>query len=211
MRIPFDIKFRPQIESGEYKVENRDGDIVTILEWDIFIHGMAHMILIRYNEKYEFVNYNGRVNRTGQDCNLDLFIVTPEPELTEFEDRVKQLMGSYPTVTKENKGSLNYEVRKVAAELLDLAREEIMDEWSKGLHDTQNRSGKAYNDGYNLGFEIGYKQGKVEVFKDLPKWRISKAMRSTLPITMYGNNGMILYKDGYEISISDLEKLQKED
>lgn len=62
---------------------------------------------------------------TAELC-ADHFVVTPEPELTEFEDRVKQLMGSYPTATKENKGSLNYEVRKAAAELLFLAREQFV-------------------------------------------------------------------------------------
>lgn len=151
-KIPFSIDYRPQIESGEYKVENRDGDIVTILEWDIFIHGMAHMILIRYNEKYEFVNYNGRVNRTGQDCNLDLFIITPEPELTEFEDRVKQLMGCYPNATRENKGSLIYEVRKAAAELLELAKKELCE------------SGEVAD---------WYAKGKAEALKDLPRWKKS--------------------------------------
>lgn len=35
MKIPFDIKYRPQIESGEYKVETRDGlHSVRIICWD---------------------------------------------------------------------------------------------------------------------------------------------------------------------------------
>ena len=33
-KIPFDIKYRPQIESGEYKVETRDGKPVRIICWD---------------------------------------------------------------------------------------------------------------------------------------------------------------------------------
>lgn len=46
-----------------------------------------------------------------------------------------------------------------------------MDGWSKGLRDTQDFSGKAYNDGYSLGFESGYDKGKAEALRDLPRWR----------------------------------------
>ena len=34
MKIPFDMKYRPQIESGEYKVETRNGKSVRIICWD---------------------------------------------------------------------------------------------------------------------------------------------------------------------------------
>lgn len=33
-KVPFDIKYRPQIESGEYKVETVSGFHVEILRWD---------------------------------------------------------------------------------------------------------------------------------------------------------------------------------
>ena len=33
-KIPFNVKFKPQIESGEYKVETRDGRPVRIICWD---------------------------------------------------------------------------------------------------------------------------------------------------------------------------------
>ena len=36
MKIPFEIKFRPQIESGEYKVETFSGYPVTIYRWDFY-------------------------------------------------------------------------------------------------------------------------------------------------------------------------------
>ena len=34
MKIPFDIKYRPQIESGEYKVETNFGSPVEIVCWN---------------------------------------------------------------------------------------------------------------------------------------------------------------------------------
>lgn len=142
MKIPFDIKYRPQIESGEYTVENRDGVHVTILEWDIFIHGMDHMMLIRYNDKYEFVHSNGRINRTGQDCNLDLFIVTPEEELTDFEKKLWEVLKSEgsPIGPIEKFTNADNEVfHSYAAKLLPLAREQFIKDGyiieKKAFHD----------------------------------------------------------------------------
>lgn len=34
-KIPFDIKYKPQIESGEYKVYHSNGNTVRILAWDL--------------------------------------------------------------------------------------------------------------------------------------------------------------------------------
>lgn len=33
MKIPFDVKFRPQIDSGEYKVETEEGSPARMLCW----------------------------------------------------------------------------------------------------------------------------------------------------------------------------------
>ena len=35
MKIKFDIKYRPQIECGKYKVVNQEGTPVTIERWDL--------------------------------------------------------------------------------------------------------------------------------------------------------------------------------
>lgn len=31
-KIPFDVKYRPQIESGEYRIETKDGRLVEIVK-----------------------------------------------------------------------------------------------------------------------------------------------------------------------------------
>ena len=128
-KILFDIKYRPQIESGEYTVENRNGVHVTILEWDIFIHGMAHMMLIRYDDKYEFVHSNGRINRIGQDSNLDLFIVTPEEEFTEWEKSVGLALTDYQLLPRNKDGMINIHdfkefIKERADKLLSIARKQ---------------------------------------------------------------------------------------
>lgn len=74
-----------------------------------------------------------------------------KPELTEFEEKVKELIGSYPHATNENKGSILYEVQKAAAELLELAKKEIckgctvgLDQYWKGREDARKEAEKSY-------------------------------------------------------------------
>lgn len=83
MKIPFDIKYRPQIESGEYKVETRNGKTARIVCWDRI--GIQLIVLIGKDEDVLIYDSDGT---TGQEMPLpsDLFIVAPEEELTPFED-----------------------------------------------------------------------------------------------------------------------------
>lgn len=141
MKIPFDIKYRPQIESGEYKVVTRDEKE----DVDIFFNSNEFVAFI--DGKYDW-HYDGNGKwQKGKDSDYDLFIITPEPELTEFEEKVKELIGSYPHATRENEGSLIYEVRKAAKELLELAKKEIcnvgLDQYWKGREDAIKEYGKS--------------------------------------------------------------------
>lgn len=86
MKIPFDIKYRPQIESGEYKVETRDGMTARIICWDR--RGERPLVvLIQHPNGYDeglFYYENGLADGAGQESDGDLFIVIPEPELTHW-------------------------------------------------------------------------------------------------------------------------------
>ena len=90
-----------------------------------------------------------------------------------------------------------------------------MDGWSKGLRDTQDLSGKAYTNGYNLGFEIGYERGKAEALKDLPRWKKCAPCdedKATIPAWIVrfdadrANESAIVHDD-YYICFGELEKL----
>lgn len=198
MKIPFDIKFRPQIESGEYKVfaHEHNEQEVRIVCWDN--KGEYPIVALIDNEPKKF-DKQGRVSGGNRGGEFSLFIVTPEPELSEFENSIFKLLRQY----KECDIPLTPENIKAEASMLwqDFEKYFFIIYGKEGEGDSALRS----------FYYRGLADGKAEVLKDLPKWRVSNAMRSTLPITMYGDNGMILYKDGYEISISDLEKLPKED
>lgn len=78
-----------------------------------------------------------------------------QPELTEFEEKVKELIGYYPIATKENKGSLTHEVQKSAAVLLELAKKEIckgctvsIDSYIKGRDDEREAQDKSKTSHY---------------------------------------------------------------
>lgn len=117
MKIPFDVKYRPQIESGEYKVETKDGKPVRIICWDKKSekkYGYHIVGLIEFGPQHEESTYytidgKGRL----KDKEPDLFIITPEPELTKFEQEV------YKITT--NKVHFKEEANK----LLELAKKEL--------------------------------------------------------------------------------------
>ena len=56
-KIPFDIKYRDKIESGEYKVETREGLPARIICWDRM--GIAYPIvaLVPKNSNEEILTY----------------------------------------------------------------------------------------------------------------------------------------------------------
>lgn len=123
-RIPFDIKYRPQIESGEYKVETRDRRPVRIICWDRK-NGYPIVALateVNGNESYINCYSDGKKTIHSQQFPSDLFLVTPEPELTEFEQELSDIV-EYCKKHGENVAD-SYAVRH-AQTLLELAREEL--------------------------------------------------------------------------------------
>lgn len=87
-KIPFDIKYRQQIESGEYKVETRDGRVVhniwRVKEPSYTNNRRAEVCALIDGEEDALVFFEGgRYLPTTKDTDspFDLFIVTPEPKL----------------------------------------------------------------------------------------------------------------------------------
>ena len=129
MKIPFDIKYRPQIESGEYEVVTRNGYQAKIVYWEL--KGKNPIIAIIDVPDYE----NGEINTYGETGRyflnevspFDLLIVLPGPELTPFEDKLLAIltdarMGVYNLTDPDEAGG---KTRELATQLLDLAKEEL--------------------------------------------------------------------------------------
>ena len=98
-QIKFDIKFRPEIESGKYKLMC-DGCPVEILKWDRHslsgdcIVGLVNSVA---EEHIYTWNKNGEYN-TNSEFNLKLY--SDEPELNEFEVAVKNAMLAWSDPTE---------------------------------------------------------------------------------------------------------------
>lgn len=153
MKIPFDIKYRPQIESGEYKVETTFKESVTIIKWDL------------KNDDGNILCYffDGREDIPYVTAGKDLFIITPEPELSEFEQKVRVCVTKNLTthIKDENGREMSSTVfidddtaKKLASELLNLARKELCEQ----IVDHTKEA---------------YENGKAEALKDLPRWRVT--------------------------------------
>jgi len=189
-KIPFDIKFRPQIESGEYKVETRDEEPVEIVLWD-WCNGFPFPILGRVGNNGDPFIWTrfGRLNLENdpkEDTEYDLFLITPEPELSEFEVKLWEIMksegspiGPIEKFTEDDKRVFH----EYSAELLSLARKELQPE------------------------------------KDLPRWKKCAPCdedKATIPAwivrfdaELAGESAVV--HDGYYILFGELEKLPKEE
>lgn len=214
-RIPFDIKYRPQIESGEYKVESRDGRPARIICWDMDSYNSIVALLANTKawngkeQEYIISCTKAGLVATGAETSEDLFIVTREEELTEFEKAIKEMMRSYVKMPDEV-------IKETAAELLDLATKEIGHKWVirqesyqdgyiNGLHDGKAEALKDLEESGRVhckSYDIGYDDGKKETLKNLPRWSLSTGCFDK----GWVDNGILYYKF-HAIPLNTLEKL----
>ena len=226
MRKQFDIKYRPQIESGEYKVETRNGIPVRIICWDAKgsndrkdIIGLTSSILgsenlQRYNTMGHLIADSAKIG------NKDLFIVTPEEELTEFEKAIKDMIKPYAAWPDDI-------FKEESAKLLFLAREQFIKDGyvieKKAFHDAVEKVDPGIMKEVSKNVDMTeYEKGRAEALKDLPRWK--KAERDvdagTIDFAVFHKNDggdhedwfsveatNRLYKDEYYLELSDLKKL----
>lgn len=138
----------------------------------------------------------------NEPSGMDLFIVEPEPELTEFEKEVSSAMQKHGLL---DCGAADRIGRNCAKELLDLARKEITDGLVWISPDELNRQ---VDQARNIG--------KAEALKDLPRWKKIGRGSNYSSKTKFVINGRYLemndtLNDVYEVALSELEKLPKEE
>ena len=147
MKIPFDIKYRPQIESGEYKVVTRDNDPVRIICWNASSPQPIIGLVYDSNEKCETVGTfcdNGSWRLGDKDSVFDLFILIPDPELTEFEKGIKR--GFLCAGLEDVPTGI---IKDTAQELLAIAKKELCKECAANLD--------------------GYVRGRLDALKEMDK------------------------------------------
>ena len=183
MKIPFDIKYRPQIESGEYKVETRDGRPARIICWDREDSKYPIIFLDKYfslSEPCFSCTISGHANISGES-QTDLFLITPEPELSEFELKVHEILYSdKPEYSASDPESWKH----AASELLSIAKKEL----EKDLPRWRRWGNGACGNGQGIPIAI-----------------VKRGLNSYKLVDALGITG-----EQY-IMLSDLEKLPKED
>lgn len=202
MRIQFDVKYRPQIESGEYKVKTKGGESVHILSFEALgpypiCYQVGNGMDIDFPPRPDvyFAHNNGECSYPPNS----LFIITPEEELTDFENAFGRAMMEVPE--PEEKEEWYQFLKEKAAELLSLAREQLKPDINFMLEDN-----------YKTAYKEGYDEGRVDALKDLPRWKkVGLNTGQTTLVIGYTNDEDKLYRNGYVISLTDLEKLPKED
>lgn len=211
MRKEFDIKYRPQIESGEYKVETKDGRKARIISWNKNGFECTEIVVLvtcaTGTENCNIYTDKGLLRSNPCQENMKLCIVTPEPELSEFEKRLVKFYNDrnglpYDKDGVYNRHDLDELLHNTAAELLAIAREELTPKF-----------GKEYEDGYLDGLN----HGKAEALKGTPVWR--KATAGTrLPgdsvIRAKGEEprfGCVAIRDCEYITVNDLNRLTSDE
>lgn len=207
----------PQIESGEYKVETRDGLSVRIICWDRVAKentdaDLNLCVLVQEDGGEAIYYYHQTGEKLARDEQYDLFIVTPEPELSEFEK------GYMRIVHKMKPEDFNDEGLKIAkeeaAELLALARKELCEQ-------IVDHTKEAYENGKaealkeieqdpesSYAFKRGVEYGKEDALKDLPRWiNDDYSPKESTMIDISGLYGLVLRRHGKLLRISDLDKL----
>jgi len=197
MRKKFDIKYRPQIESGEYKVETEDGNPVVVMDWD-WNHYGKHSIAVKVTCEEKNLGYLYSDN--GDPVTLfapDLFIVTPEPELTEFEKAFDNLAELY--YSDKNPDDVAC-CKEYAAELLEIGRKEIIKQGNIVIP----------VDDFNKRLCVAMEHARKEALKDFPRWKKcnpNTIIYSTKCNLIINGIGRYIILDGYMIDVDRLKKL----
>ena len=84
MKIKFDIKYKPQIESGEYIVKTQKGDSVKILIWPDNESDKNYIVAKLNNDHLTWFDVNG-INTSLMDKDNSLILIVPGPKPTEVE------------------------------------------------------------------------------------------------------------------------------
>lgn len=182
MKIQFDIKFRSQIESGEYKVfaHEHEEQEARIVCWDN--KGEYPIVALVDNEPGKFDKY-GRVPGGNRGGEFSLFIVTPEEELSEFNDCVRRLIDTAHSLGKDHPYNTDKDalLEQYSIKLLQLAREKLIKDGyvieKKAFHDAVEKvspevmKGVSDNVDMQIALRTEYEKGRADALKDLPRWR----------------------------------------
>ena len=127
--IPFDIKYRPQVESGEMKVQTKEGYHVRVICWDMIgDNPIVALVMDDGEENAILFNKEGK-NILNYYNTLVLVTEEEKPELTEFERTVAEYVyAGCDLDSMLDEKTVVENIKGISQELLDLAIKQIEDE-----------------------------------------------------------------------------------
>lgn len=239
-KIPFDIKYRPQIDSGEYKLVDKNDHPVRIICWDKQSeekYGYHIVALIKFSVNHEESTYftlDGKARKKDKDPSL--FIVYEEDCFSELEQKLIEFRNKTPLISVDYREKKGREIiEKYAQEILNAARKVIEDELEQkskkyiqdtaSINDVENhlknllidqalRGSHAILDSQRrLREEVDLimKIAKSEVCKNIPKLKkCPDEENHGAGITQIRGLWSILF-NGYYITLEDFCELPKEE
>ena len=146
-KIPFDIKYRPQIESGKVQVVTRDDRPVRIICWDVKDRYSIAAFVKFVDAEDEIVSVytqDGFYQLSKKPCQNDLFLLVDDG-LTDFQSLLAEC------------------IMEVQRNVVDpLVHAEV---WSDTLMEEARKELAADKD--NPIYQAGVEAGKAEALKDL--------------------------------------------
>lgn len=195
MRKQFNLQ--DWLKDKSQKVETRNGRIVhniwPVKEQLIFNGKGAEVCALIDGEDDALVFFEGgKYLPENPESPFDLFLVTQEPELTDFEKALESFYNHHLQVcTYDNQGTVEDSLHDGASKLLSIARKQLQPEIDAEIE-------KAYKN----ADEVQYRKGREEALKDLPRWRFSTGCFDNGWI----NDGVLYYKF-HAIPLKTLEEL----
>lgn len=190
------------------KVVTRDGRTVRILDYNL--KGDKHICIAVDDETQESittVDEDGHClrDKTGwHESDFDLFFADKEEELTELQKTLEEDCDCYVNLYNDGKTreELRQWIKAWCPRIIDLAKKELEEDYYLCAKDDSL-------------WEDGYKNGKQDALKDLPKLEKTKdCIDPTIPIMYTNTPSMKSYVEyhGYKLCINDVfEKLPKEE
>ncbi len=197
MRVQFNPKYVPYLLSGEYSVTTNDGRGARFITFDEkeghYLFFIEYRVIGDCEREtssdggYLPFDENGRcLSPTTEPLINDLWVIVPDPELSKLEQKVLEV-----AFFSTNEHSVSM-AKQLAAELRDIAREEIFD----SDETLKEYVGAARMEGYKDAIE------QMPVWKNVPADSLFFGNFSGFSIV----NGVV-YADGKYINCEDLKKL----
>ena len=121
--VPFDIKYKEQIQSGLYRVFTRDKQEAEIIYWDAKLEDPDFKLIAIVNGFIESYTITGNYYSDGSECSEDLFIeilIEVEENYTEFESELLNLCKAYKSNSEDLVSIVDF-IKYGARKLLTIA------------------------------------------------------------------------------------------